>query len=385
MGTRGGRVGARALAIVSASFATVGSLTIGCADPCFDDGLAQGGCPEVPAASTEGSTGRATDDATATATRGGGGDATDAVDSTAESTAASGGGDGLDCPEFQEVLLPQIPTFQLVVDQSGSMDEDFGGTSRWEAMRETLIGPAGVVTELQSSIRFGVSLYRNPASGMCPEVQSLLPQLDAADEIAGLLNGEQPGGDTPTGESFALITDELLADRWKGDKIIVLATDGEPDTCAIPEPADAAETDIVRAVAVDAVAAAFNDDIRTFVISVGTNIAEAHLQDLANAGVGTAPGDPDAPFYVANDTTALVDAFNDIVAGLRPCTFALSTPLMDDLAPSCEVTINDAPVPFGEADGWGLPDAETLELRGTACEAIQQGVVSISLVCSCER
>lgn len=347
--------------------------TSGCADPCFDDGIDQGGCPEDPTDSP-------TDSATETSADGtGGADAT--VDGTADSGIATGDG-GVKCPEFEEVLLPQVPTFQLIVDQSGSMDDPFdGATTRWEAMSNTLIGPDGVVTELQSSIRFGISLYRNP-DGMCPNVQTLAPQLDAADEITTLLAGELPGGDTPTGEAIEIITASVLADTWEGDKVMVLATDGEPDTCAIPEPADD-EVDMVRGVAVNAVAAAHDAGIRTFVISVGLDIAEAHLQDLANAGAGQQAGDPDAPFYVANDTASLVAAFNAIVSGLRPCEFPLTTPLMMDLAPACEVTVNDTEYPFDDADGWALADENTLLLQGAACEAIQQGVVAVRLECTC--
>ncbi len=362
---------------VSISVGAIGG-TNGCADPCFDDGLAQGGCPEEDTDPT-GDTETATMGGDATA-----GDAT-AGDATADDTGVpTGGGDGLDCPELEEVLLPQIPTFQLVVDRSGSMDEDFdGGDTRWEAMESTLIGPDGVVTQLQSNIRFGISLYSNPMAGGCPEVTTLGPQLDAADEIATLLAGEAPGGDTPTGESIEQITTELLSDDWEGDKVIVLTTDGEPDTCAVPDPDMGPETDMVRGVAVDAVSGAFDAGIRTFVVSVGTDIAEEHLQDLANAGVGQQTGDPDAPFYVANDTASLVAAFNDIVAGLRPCEFPLTDPLMADLVDSCSVTVNDVEFPFEGADGWVLPDENTLGLQGAACDAIQQGVVSIRLECSC--
>src|SRR5690606_19245833 len=116
----------------------------------------------------------------------------------------TGGGSGLDCPQLEEVLLPQIPTFQLVVDQSGSMGEDFGGTSRWEAVESTLVGNDGVVTQLQSSIRFGISLYRHD-TGTCPDVQSLAARLDAANDIAELFASEMPAGETPTGESLEII------------------------------------------------------------------------------------------------------------------------------------------------------------------------------------
>ena len=49
-----------------------------------------------------------------------------------------------------------------------------------------------------------------------------------------------------------------------------------------------------------------------------------------------------------------------------------------------EVTINDAPVPFDDPDGWGLQDPETLVLQGSSCAEIQEGVVNIRLRCPCE-
>ncbi len=354
-----------------------GSLAaLGCADPCFDDGLAQGGCPEQ-------ATDQSATDPSADATRG---DADASADGTVDDGVPTGGGSGIECPQLEEVLLPQVPTFQLVVDQSGSMDQDFdAGVSRWEAVEGTLVGPDGVVTQLQSSIRFGISFYANPMVGTCPAVLSLAPQLDAADEISAAFATEQPGGDTPTGESLEQITSDLLDDQWDGDKVIVLATDGEPDTCEIPDPAQGAETDMVRGVAVDAVAAAYAKGIRTFVVSVGLDIAEGHLQDLANAGVGNGPGDPDAPFYVANDNASLVAAFDAIVAGLRPCTFTLNGPLPPAQATSCTLTVNNDEIPHETSDGWIIQANETtLELQGAACDAIQQGVVAIELKCACQ-
>ena len=309
----------------------------------------------------------------------------DATAATADETAGSGGFGG-ECPDFAEVLLPQVPTFQLVIDRSGSMDDDFGGVSRWDATKQTLIDPAdGIVTELQSQIRFGVSLYSNPGGGGCPDLEVLAPQLDAADEITTLLDGTMPDGDTPTGESLELITADLLADDWEGEKIIVLTTDGEPDTCAEPEPMSDEEIAQARGAAVDAVTGAFDQGIRTFVISVGDDVGEDHLQDVANAGQGVAEGDPDAEFYVANDTDALVAAFQDIISGIRACTFTLDEPLTADQAPGCEVTVNDSPVPFDDPDGWALDGEMEIELQGGACEGIQEGVVVVELNCGCQE
>jgi hypothetical protein len=353
---------------------------VGCADPCFDDGLAQGGCPERGTDTTDdGPDGTQTEGATGP-TMSGGMDAT----TPADDTQGSGGAEGAECPELDEVLLPQVPTFQLVVDQSGSMNEDFGGgVSRWDAMRTTLVDPTdGVVAQLQSSIRFGLSLYSTGEMNECPQVSSFPAQLDALDEITAVLEVQEPLGQTPTGESLELIVADLVADTWEGEKIMVLTTDGEPDTCAIPDP-EGADVDAVRQVAVDAVTAAYGMGIRTFVISVGTEIGEDHLQALANAGVGNDAGDPDAEFWVANDTQALVDAFNAIVDGVRPCDFPLSKPLTAELAPSCEVTVNDGPVPYDDPNGWVLDGETTLELQGDACSALQEGVATVQLNCTC--
>lgn len=357
-----------------ATIGIVAAASSGCASPCYDDGLDQGGCPVAGTDPTSGTDASA--DATAPTEA-------DTTTPTTDPTVGTGGNDAYMCPELDEVLLPQTPTFQLVVDRSGSMEEDFGGVSRWEAIKATLVGADGVVTELQSSIRFGITLYSNTGE-MCPSVDSLAPQLDAADEISAGLNANSPAGDTPTGESIEIVTQLVLDDQWEGEKVMVLATDGEPDTCAIPEPMTDEETAMVRQVAVDAVAAANVAGVRTFVISVGPELAEDHLQDLANAGVGNAPGDPAAEFWVANDTASLVAAFDAIVAGIRSCEFDLSMPLIAEVAPSCEVTVNENPVPFMGADGWTLPDENTLELVGGACDAIQQGVAVVAMTCTCE-
>src|SRR5690606_1328988 len=140
------------------------------------------------------------------------------------------------CPELRRVLVPQVPTVQLVVDQSGSMQDAFGNTTRWEAVRDTLVDEMdGVVVGLESYVRFGLTLYTG-TDEVCPRITHLRPQLDASDEIMTVLDASSPQSETPTGESLELATEFLLDDPWVGDKVLVLATDGEPDTCANPGP-----------------------------------------------------------------------------------------------------------------------------------------------------
>jgi hypothetical protein len=359
----------------------------GCADPCFDDGLAQGGCPSAE-------TDSATDASTVTESNSmsgatesetlstmSGGSNTETVTDTEVVTDSAG-----ECPSLMELLEPEVPTFQIVVDQSGSMEEMFGTVTRWEAMRTTLVGMnAGVVTDLQAEIRFGLSLYNNPqGDGPCPVVDTLAPQLDARDQIITVLDASGPEGDTPTGESLDLALQTLMEDTFDGPKFILLATDGEPDTCAIANPENDQEREMVRNRVITAVEAAYEGDVRTFVISVGSEIGEEHLQQVANAGAGVGDGDPDAAFYVALNQDELLDAFRTIVSGLRNCRLELPSELMEEYASTCQVTINDAAYPYDDPNGWELDDPTHIELLGNACSAIQDGTVSIEMNCTCE-
>ena len=362
------------------------SFNLACADPCHDDGLAQGGCPAD--AATDSQSGPSSQSATLSETDStamsasgasasqSGSDTDSDSDTSVDETGAS------ECPQLQQILVPQVPTFQIVLDTSASMAFDFDGISRWDAMIDTLVGSNGVVSELQSNIRFGISLYHNPG-GTCPTVEEIAPQLDAADEILTLLQASAPEGDTPTGESIDVIAANLKQDAWNGEKYLLLATDGEPDTCAIPDPQTMMETNMVRQTAVDAVAQAFDEDIQTFVISVGDEIAEAHLQELANAGQGVASGDPDAAFYVALDQNALVKAFDDIISGLRSCEIELPSELMTQFVDTCTVTVNNMEYGYDKPNGWRLNDPTHIELVGAACEAIQRGIVAIVMDCTC--
>ena len=375
-------------AFVVAACSTIIAIS-GCADPCYDDGLAQGGCPANSGSETDSGPDSNTMTMTAsmtgpTATETIGTDSMASNTETVTDTEIVTDSEG-DCPDLQELLVPEVPTFQLVVDQSGSMDEPFGMQSRWEAMRSTLIGmQGGIVTDLQSQVRFGLSLYNNPqGDGPCPVVDTIGPQLDAQDEITTVLDASGPDGDTPTGESLDLALQTLQEDDWNGPKYLLLATDGEPDTCEIPDPQKGMQTDMVRSRVVMAVQAAFDANIRTFVISVGDELTDDHLQDVANAGQGVGMGEPDAEFYRALNPDELVTAFNDIISGVRSCEIELPSELMEQFAPSCEVTVNGDPYAFNDPNGWQLNDPTHIELLGNACTAIQQGLVAIEMQCTC--
>lgn len=330
----------------------------GCAQPCLDDGLGQKFCPPEVADTETGTTDTITGD--------GDGDGDESNDTEA-------------CPLLDVILVPQTPTLILVVDQSLSMEQDFGGDTRWNVITNVLIDPnTGIVPQFASAIRLGLTLYSNDTNGMeCPLLTEVAPAIDNAAPIEMTMMNSAPLGETPTGESLDIVWQQLDAYPEPGRKYIVLATDGEPDTCAEPNPQNGQPESLA------AVNAAYAAGIETFIISVGDEVSEGHLQEMANAGQGVQMGDPDAPFYLALDQAALVDAFQDILAGVRSCQLDLDTPLSPEDAASCTVEVNGTVVPLDDPNGWQLNGPNEVELLGTACDELQTGTSSVQMECSC--
>jgi hypothetical protein len=292
-----------------------------------------------------------------------------ATETEAESSGeASSSGSG--CADVQVMVEPEIPTIVLVVDQSGSMTEDFGDTTRWEAMYDTLMDPNdGVIAPKQSEVRFGLTLYTGPTEeegGMCPMLTEVPPALDNFDAMDAVFGDAQPEDETPTGESLMMVASALDAFAEPGPKAIVLATDGEPDTCAQPNPQEGQPESLAAA------QAAYDLGIQVFVLSVGTDVGEEHLQQMANVGIGREPDDTDeAPFWVALDAADLAEAFGQIVGGFVSCSFELNGVV--NLADYCEGSVRVDGMELECPGDWHMPDEQTIELLGEACDGLEDG------------
>ncbi len=275
-----------------------------------------------------------------------------------------------ECAEVHVTVTQVVPTMILLIDQSSSMTEDFGGTERWTAVYETLMDPDdGVVARLDERIRFGLALYSSEngsQGGVCPLLTEVAPTLGGFAEIDAVFGQAHPIDDTPTGESLAAVADQLAAFAEPGPKAIVLATDGEPDTCAQPDPQEG------QALSIAAAESAYAAGIATHVISVGAEVSQAHLQALANVGAGRAADTTEpAPYYQALAPDELVAAFDAIVGDFVSCTFALEGEV--EPAEACDGTVSIDGEPLDCGDEWRLIDASTIELLGDACERLKDG------------
>lgn len=273
------------------------------------------------------------------------------------------------CGDINAVVDGLTPTVQLLIDQSGSMDADFGGGDRWDSVYSTLMGNDGVVNELQSTIRFGLSLYTSNNGndgGVCPVLSNVSASLDNFSAIDAVFGPAGPAGDTPTGESIDAVIDQLQADTNPGRKVIVLGTDGEPDTCAEPNPQNG------QTISIAAAERAFDAGIRVYVVSVGDEVGEQHLQDMANAGAGLAVGGTEnAEYFVALNPQELVNAFGTIVGGVAGCVFTINGEVDPAKAAAGLVALDGQELDYGT--DWVMLDGKTFEILGDACEEIKDG------------
>ena len=266
---------------------------------------------------------------------------------------------------------PVIPNVILIIDQSSSMDEKFGSSTRWQSLRDSLLADNGLIKELQSTVRFGATFYSaKSGEATCPmltEVQLALGNYET-------IKAQYPPktiAETPTGDAIDAVLAKLPKDKPLdptspvGPTIFILATDGEPDRCEELNPQRGQQE------AIDAVKRAYAQDIRTYVIAVANEVGQMHLNQLANAGVGNTTM-TQAPSYRANDDKGLRDALRAIVAGEVKCDVPLKGTVTGN---ACDgvIRVGGKDVPCNDPNGFELPSGSVIRLKGTACDAIKKG------------
>lgn len=315
---------------------------------------------------------------------GGGTNGTGNVTFFTGSTTGAGGSTGAlidGCPaivskpeQVTTTVTTQLPLDMFIMyDQSGSMNESAGNTTKWDAIKTALTGfvndPAsagigvgiqyfplqtGSTTCVQGDPNcaclpccfFGFCLPNCPASGsVCtstaggdctvadyatPDVPIEMLTNPAATDIVNSLNAHNPGQGTPTVPALtgAIQYASAYAATHLGDggipyrkTIVVLATDGDPNDC----------NSTVQGVAdVAAQGLAANPSIQTFVIGVGSSLTS--LNTIAAAGgtnqafiVDTA-SDPTAQFEAAMNQIRTISTQQTTITTPVPCEWKIPAP-----------------------------------------------------------
>ncbi len=299
------------------------------------------------------------------------------------------------CVEGQVEYKPVIPQVWLLLDRSGSMSSSLGTISRWAAMGNVLLGdPAvagdrGVVGDFEDRVAFGVVFYTDGSggSGCVLNLESVALAANNYRDIRQRYNKLGPSGGTPTADSVAAtMAVAASSDLTGGPKLLVLATDGAPGSCA-PIRSGSATTDVENEVA-----KGFAKNIQTFAISISTGTDAAHMQRVANLGVGK-PADETlmpATLYTAESQASLKEAFEKILEDVPPsCVVALNGTVKTEKAGEGEVVLNGQPLTYQDADGWVLKSPGQVELVGAACEELRavapdkiQEALKITFKCS---
>ncbi len=301
---------------------------------------------------------------------------------------ANGGSNtgGSVCVSVDVTFEKQHPTVVLLIDRSGSMEETDFSPTRWLAVRSALFDSTGVVTTLESDVQFGLALYNSNNGnfgGVCPIMKTTVPDFNAGTITTAEFDEWDPQADTPTGDSIDWIVSSYDFGDVQGPRIIVLATDGEPDTCEVPNPNDPVGNPAGRTESITAVTNAYTAGIETYVISVGADVAVQHLQDLANLGRGKAISTTEnEPVYLATSTQDLKDAFNTIVNGVRSCSIELNGSVQAGFEDKGSVTIDGNDIVKDDPNGYVL-SGNTLEFVGTSCDLIKSGDRSIDIQFPC--
>lgn len=292
----------------------------------------------------------------------------------------SGAGGGV-CAEAKVKFDRGRAIVALLFDQSLSMDNKFGDGTRWTVLRDALLDPSkGFIKALEGEMDFGLTLYTGTAA-TCPLLTTVAPAPSNYEAIKTVFSGAVPTDNTPTGISVATLTAQLKALPGDLPRHIVLATDGAPDTCEVPNPANDAEKKAARQASIDAVTAAFQAGIQTHVIGVSKDIAATHLQELANVGAGKPLSDKE-PFAVALDPASLTDALSGAINGARSCQFSLKGKVKPGQESSGSVLLDGASLAYG--GDWKVTSESSVELLGQACEKLQKGEPAVEISFPCE-
>jgi hypothetical protein len=359
---------------------------------CDDAGKCTAECSEDSAASDCGTGGMCTADGHCNGGTGDGdgdgdGDGTGDGDGDGD---GSGDGDGDACPVVNLQTDPVRPNVLFIIDRSGSMDAVFdGGLDRWDALRNVLLANGGILDELSTSADFGVVMYTGTQEGqgdgaMCPLLVTVDVAMNNLDDIRSTYsatelipnpnNPNQKVGDTPTGESIeAILASDAVKKLAAGDRptVFILATDGDPDTCAEP---NSNGTEPPRVVSVDAVKHAYQAGIKTYVIAVApaNEIDQGHLDDLAAAGQNM----PGAQPFRESGVDALTTTLRSIVTGELSCDVPIKGMVTaTDPCSDSHIKLDGKELACGAAatDGWELVGESTLRLKGQACTDFKKG------------
>jgi hypothetical protein len=288
------------------------------------------------------------------------------------------------CANGLVVATRVAPRVVLVLDGSCSMSTNYpanGAQSaskctnnaggRWAALRKALVDPqAGVVPKLQGVVEFGVVVFGTQPT--CPiPAEPVRPALNNLAMIEAKMPQVQPGMYTPTGPALDWVYDNLIEasgpDDRKGPQVVILATDGEPNSCG---GGNGGQSTTNYQPSIDAVKKGASLGATTYVISLADSSGpfHDHLQQLANLGNPGANGA--AMLYEPASPDQLTKNLMSLVGAAVGCEIELNGSVEASQACTGKVTLDGKALACNDPNGWALVDASHIKLQGKACQTL---------------
>ncbi len=333
-------------------------------------------------------------------------------DDTSEDSATIVGFDGEACAGQIAGAEVAPSVLQLLVDTSGSMNQDAPGRgSKWVQTRRAVLN---AIEGMPGDTALGVVFYPNvPGVTAMPcfdqQTAVALARLDAGQQrqsIQRAFANQDPDGGTPTHDAYLYAVEGLAASNAIGPRFLVLITDGIPtytlgcdisgrqgdDNAVDPSPL------------VGEAARALARGVRTFVIgSPGSEDARESLSRMAEAGgTATAACSHDGPNYChfdmasESDLGAGLDGALSAIAGVAlSCTYEVPAAPSGSVIDPTKVNVLFTP-PNGErellgqspngscVEGWQYSDDQAqIRLCGSTCETVRSSDGSLTLQFGC--
>jgi hypothetical protein len=290
---------------------------------------------------------------------------------------------------------------------------------KWDAVKIAL---RDALTPVKGKISLGLEMYPNDMSGAgeacaMPSGGAAITvpvAADSVDKIVDAVNAALPGGATPTAKALSLALEYFTMGAGKdlkGDKYVILATDGGPNcdtsitcgaercttnidgscdtggNCCDPSRSTISCLDDAGVIKqIDALKAA---GVKTFVVGIpGTEAYKSYLDQFAEHGgmMNTSGGSKYYAVSAAGGVAGLTSVFSLITGELiTSCRITLDSSAPDPT--QVNVYVDDTVIPQGGADGWeydNSTDPPTITLKGRTCEQVKTKgakVISVSYGC----
>jgi Mg-chelatase subunit ChlD len=227
-------------------------------------------------------------------------------------------------------------------------------TTRWSNVSAGIESTVSSTPFLQWALKFFASAAER-GCGVSKDMEVAIPK-GTATAIRDMITNTPPDGYTPTTAGINAAAAYLKGLNDGNPKVILLATDGEPN-CGSSGSMTAKDIPGTTT----AIQTAFQDGIKTYVIGIGPSTG--NLDDFAKAG-GT------GKHFPATSPQALKDALNDIGTAAISCTFDL-TDIPKDMT-NTAIYVNKELVEKDDPNGWSFgDDMKSITLKGATCEKIK--------------